>query len=57
VDETRALLLEQGVPAQRIQVVQSDLADEEQRGHAAATVLATGRVDILVNNARGASRW
>jgi NAD(P)-dependent dehydrogenase (short-subunit alcohol dehydrogenase family) len=51
LDETRAVLLDLGVPAQRIQVVPSDLADEEQRGHAAAAVLATGRVDILVNNA------
>jgi NAD(P)-dependent dehydrogenase (short-subunit alcohol dehydrogenase family) len=51
LDETRALLLEQGVPAQRIRVVPADLADEEQRGHAAADVLAAGRVDILVNNA------
>ena len=51
LDETRALLLERGVPAQRIRVVPADLADEEQRGHAAATVLTAGRVDILVNNA------
>jgi NAD(P)-dependent dehydrogenase (short-subunit alcohol dehydrogenase family) len=51
LDESRALLLEQGVPAQRIRVVPADLADEEQRGHAAADVLAGGRVDILVNNA------
>jgi NAD(P)-dependent dehydrogenase (short-subunit alcohol dehydrogenase family) len=51
LDETRALLHERGVPAQRIHVVPADLADEEQRGRAAATVLAAGRVDILVNNA------
>ena len=51
LDETRALLRERGVPAQRIRVVPADLADEEQRGRAAATVLAAGRVDILVNNA------
>jgi NAD(P)-dependent dehydrogenase (short-subunit alcohol dehydrogenase family) len=51
LDETRALLLEQGVPAKRIRVVPADLADQERRGHAAATVLSAGRVDILVNNA------
>ena len=51
LDETRALLRERGVPAQRIRVVPADLADKEQRGRAAATVLAAGRVDILVNNA------
>ena len=51
LEETRALLLGQGVPAQRIRVVPADLADEEQRGRAAADVLTAGRVDILVNNA------
>jgi NAD(P)-dependent dehydrogenase (short-subunit alcohol dehydrogenase family) len=51
LDETRALLRERGVPAQRIRVVPADLADEEQRRRVAATVLAAGRVDILVNNA------
>ena len=51
LDETRTLLLEQGVPGGRIRVVPADLADEEQRGQAAATVLTAGRVDILVNNA------
>jgi len=29
LDETRAVLLEQGVPAQRIQLVPSDLADDD----------------------------
>jgi NAD(P)-dependent dehydrogenase (short-subunit alcohol dehydrogenase family) len=51
LDETRTLLLDRGVPAQRIQVVPADLADEEQRGRAVAAVLAVSRVDILVNNA------
>jgi NAD(P)-dependent dehydrogenase (short-subunit alcohol dehydrogenase family) len=51
LDETRAMLAGQGVPARRIRVLPADLADEEQRGHAMTTVLATGRVDILVNNA------
>ena len=51
LEETRALLRGQGVPAQQIHVVPADLADGEQRGHAAAAVLAAGRVDILVNNA------
>jgi len=51
LEETRALLSEQGVPVQRIQVVPTDLADEEQLGRAVAAALAAGRVDILVNNA------
>jgi len=51
LDETRALLRERGVPAQRIRVVPADLANEDQRGHASSAVLAAGRVDILVNNA------
>ena len=51
LEETRALLREQGVPAGRVSVVPADLADEEQRGRAAAAALAAGRVDILVNNA------
>ena len=51
LDETRARLREQGVPAERIRVVSADLADEEQRGQAAAAMLTAGRVDILVNNA------
>ena len=51
LDETRALLREQGVPAGRVRVVPADLADEEQRGQAAARVLTAGRVNILVNNA------
>jgi NAD(P)-dependent dehydrogenase (short-subunit alcohol dehydrogenase family) len=51
LDETRDLLREQGVPAGRIGVVPADLADEEQRELAAASVLAASRVDVLVNNA------
>ena len=51
LEQTRRLLRGQGVPAQRILVVPADLADEEQRSQAAATVLTGGRVDILVNNA------
>jgi NAD(P)-dependent dehydrogenase (short-subunit alcohol dehydrogenase family) len=51
LEETRAHLRKSGVPAQRIRVVPADLADEDQRGHAMAAVLAAGRVDILVNNA------
>jgi NAD(P)-dependent dehydrogenase (short-subunit alcohol dehydrogenase family) len=51
LEETRALLLERDVPAQRIRVVSADLADEEQRRRAVAAVLAAGRVHILVNNA------
>ena len=49
--ETRALLLDGGVPAPRIQVVPADLVDEEQRVHAVAAVLAGARGDVLVNNA------
>jgi NAD(P)-dependent dehydrogenase (short-subunit alcohol dehydrogenase family) len=51
LDETRALLRGQGVPAGRISVMPADLADEEYRDRAVAAVLAAGRVDILVNNA------
>jgi NAD(P)-dependent dehydrogenase (short-subunit alcohol dehydrogenase family) len=51
LDETRALLRGQGVPAGRIGVVPADLADEEDRGRAVAAMLAAGRVDVLVNNA------
>ena len=51
LEETSGLLRERGVPAGRISVVPADLADEEQRGRAAAAALAAGRVDILVNNA------
>ena len=51
LDETRYLLREQGVPAGRISVLPADLADAEDRGRAAAAVLAGGGVDILVNNA------
>jgi NAD(P)-dependent dehydrogenase (short-subunit alcohol dehydrogenase family) len=51
LDETRALLLAQGVAQQRIIVLSADLADAEQRDRAVAAVLAVGRVDVLVNNA------
>jgi NAD(P)-dependent dehydrogenase (short-subunit alcohol dehydrogenase family) len=51
LDETRALLREQGVPTGRVSVLPADLADEEDRGRAVAAALAAGRVDILVNNA------
>ena len=39
------------MPVRRISLLPADLADEEDRDRAAAAVLATGRVDILVNNA------
>jgi gluconate 5-dehydrogenase/3-oxoacyl-[acyl-carrier protein] reductase len=51
LEETRALLREHGVPAGRVSVLPADLGDEEDRGRAVAAALATGRVDILVNNA------
>jgi NAD(P)-dependent dehydrogenase (short-subunit alcohol dehydrogenase family) len=51
LDQTRALLLDQGLPAQRIQVVSADLADEQQRSHAVAAAVGAGCIDILVNNA------
>jgi NAD(P)-dependent dehydrogenase (short-subunit alcohol dehydrogenase family) len=51
LDETRALLLGQGVPEQRIRVVRADLADGAQRDRAVAAVLTAGGVDILINNA------
>jgi NAD(P)-dependent dehydrogenase (short-subunit alcohol dehydrogenase family) len=51
LDETRALLLGQGVPEQRIRVVPADLADGAQRDRAVAAVLTAGGADILINNA------
>ena len=51
LEQTHGLLREQGVPDGRISVIRADLADEQDRGSAAAAVLAAGRVDILVNNA------
>jgi NAD(P)-dependent dehydrogenase (short-subunit alcohol dehydrogenase family) len=51
LEQTGGLLREQGVPDGRISTVPADLADEQDRGRAAAAVLAAGRVDILVNNA------
>jgi NAD(P)-dependent dehydrogenase (short-subunit alcohol dehydrogenase family) len=51
LEETRALLRGRAVPAGRISVAPADLSDEQDRGRAAAAVLAAGRVDILVNNA------
>jgi NAD(P)-dependent dehydrogenase (short-subunit alcohol dehydrogenase family) len=51
LEETRALLRGQGVPDRGISIVPADLADEQDRDHAAEAVLAAGRVDILVNNA------
>jgi NAD(P)-dependent dehydrogenase (short-subunit alcohol dehydrogenase family) len=51
LEQTRELLRAQGVPAGRISVAPADLADEADRGRAAAAALASGRVDILVNNA------
>ena len=51
LDETRDLLVRQGVSPRQVRVIPADLGDEEQRARAAAAVLAAGRVDILVNNA------
>jgi NAD(P)-dependent dehydrogenase (short-subunit alcohol dehydrogenase family) len=51
LDETRALLLAQGMPADRVRVLPADLADDTGRERATAAALAPGRVDILVNNA------
>jgi NAD(P)-dependent dehydrogenase (short-subunit alcohol dehydrogenase family) len=51
LEETRALLREQGTPVERVSVLPADLADEADRDRAAAAALAAGRVDILVNNA------
>jgi NAD(P)-dependent dehydrogenase (short-subunit alcohol dehydrogenase family) len=51
LDQTRALLRDQGLPAGRVIVLPADLADEQDREHAVAAALAAGPVDILVNNA------
>jgi len=50
LEETSGTLREQGVPAGRIGVVPADLAAEGQRAVAVASVLAAGRVDVLINN-------
>ncbi|MGH3283692.1 MAG: SDR family NAD(P)-dependent oxidoreductase, partial [Streptosporangiaceae bacterium] len=34
--QTRAILLGRGTAAERVRIVPADLADEQQRGHAAA---------------------
>ena len=47
----QAILLGRGAAAARIRVIPADLGDEQHRGRVAATALAAGRVDILVNNA------
>ena len=51
LDETRALLIERGVPTRHIRVLPADLANEEQRGQAVAAALGAGPVDVLINNA------
>jgi NAD(P)-dependent dehydrogenase (short-subunit alcohol dehydrogenase family) len=51
LEETRDLLRVRGVPAGRVSVLPAELADEEDRSRAVAAALASGRVDILVNNA------
>jgi NAD(P)-dependent dehydrogenase (short-subunit alcohol dehydrogenase family) len=49
--ETRDMLLAQGTVPDRIRVIPADLGDEDARCRAAAAALASGRIDILVNNA------
>ena len=49
--QTQAILLGRGASGGQIRVVPAELGDEQQRGHVIAAALATGRVDILVNNA------
>jgi NAD(P)-dependent dehydrogenase (short-subunit alcohol dehydrogenase family) len=49
--QIQAILLGRGASAGQVRIVPADLGDEQQRGHAATAALATGRVDILVNNA------
>jgi NAD(P)-dependent dehydrogenase (short-subunit alcohol dehydrogenase family) len=49
--ETRDLAIGRGALPEQVTMVAADLADEEQRTHAAATALAAGRIDILINNA------
>ena len=51
LDQTRAMLLDQGAGTASIRVVAADLGDEEQRDRTVGTALEAGRVDILVNNA------
>jgi len=49
--ETRDLLLAQGTSPDWVSVIPADLGDPGERDRALAAALASGRVDILVNNA------
>ena len=49
--QTRAMLLARGAAAGQVRVLPADLGDEEQRTRAAVAALASGRVDVLINNA------
>jgi NAD(P)-dependent dehydrogenase (short-subunit alcohol dehydrogenase family) len=51
LESSRALVTERGLEHGRVIVIMTDLADESHRLRAIDTVLAHGRVDILVNNA------
>jgi NAD(P)-dependent dehydrogenase (short-subunit alcohol dehydrogenase family) len=49
--QTRAMLLARGAAGGQVRVLPADLGDEEQRTRAAEAALASGRVDVLINNA------
>ena len=49
--QTQAVLYGRGASAGQVRVVAADLGDEQQRSHLVAAALATGHVDVLVNNA------
>lgn len=51
LEESRALLVDRGADANRVRVIEADLADEGQRDRAIGTALESGPVDILINNA------
>jgi NAD(P)-dependent dehydrogenase (short-subunit alcohol dehydrogenase family) len=49
--QTQEILLGQGAAAGQVLIVPADLSDEKERDRAAGVALASGRVDILINNA------
>jgi NAD(P)-dependent dehydrogenase (short-subunit alcohol dehydrogenase family) len=51
LEATRAELADRGMARGRILVIATDLGDEGLRTQAMRSVLARGRVDILINNA------
>jgi NAD(P)-dependent dehydrogenase (short-subunit alcohol dehydrogenase family) len=51
LEETRAMLVDQGAEPTSVRLIEADLADEGDRDRAIGAALESGRVDILINNA------